>query len=167
IGGPTLQDYFKSRITSDFVIISPDIGSVARARKVAGRMNASLAIIDKRRPKANVMEVMNIIGEVEGKSCLMVDDLIDTAGTITQGAQALVDAGAKEVFACCTHGVLSGAAIERLDKSPITELAMLDTINIPEEKILPKFHIISTAKIFASAIENIYLDRPMTKVYDS
>ncbi|MCD8205814.1 MAG: ribose-phosphate pyrophosphokinase [Clostridia bacterium] len=166
IGGPTLQDYYKPKVSDDFVVISPDIGSVGRARKVAGRMNANLAIIDKRRPKANVMEVMNIIGEVEGKSCLMVDDLIDTAGTITQGAKALMDAGAKEVYACCTHGVLSGPAIERLAASPIKELAMLDTINIPEEKILPSFHIISTAKIFASAIENIYLDRPMTKVYD-
>ncbi len=166
IGGPTLQEYFKPKVNENFVVISPDIGSVMRARKVAARMNCKLAIIDKRRPKANVMEVMNIIGEVEGKSCLMVDDLIDTAGTITQGAKALMDAGAKEIFACCTHGVLSGPAIERIAASPIKELAMLDTIHIPEEKLLPSFHIISTAKIFASAIENIYLDRPMTKVYD-
>ena len=144
----------------------PILGSVARARKVAARMNAKMAIIDKRRPKANVMEVMNIIGEVEGKNCLMVDDMIDTAGTMTQGSIALKEAGAKEIYGCCSHGVLSGAAIERLSKSPITQLAILDTIDIPKEKLLPSFKIISTAPIFASAIENVYLDRPMSKIYD-
>ncbi len=166
IGGPTLYDYFKPKVNEDFVVVSPDIGSVARARSVATRMNAKMAIIDKRRPKANVMEVMNIIGDVNGKNCLIVDDMIDTAGTIVQGAKALKEAGAKEIYACCSHGVLSGPAIERLADSPISELAMLDTINVPEEKQLPIFRIISTAKIFASAIENIYLDRPMSKIYD-
>ncbi|MDE7300589.1 MAG: ribose-phosphate diphosphokinase, partial [Clostridia bacterium] len=129
-------------------------------------MDAKMAIIDKRRPKANVMEVMNIIGDVKGKNCLMVDDMIDTAGTIVQGAKALKEAGAKEIYACCSHGVLSGPAIERLGASPITELAILDTINIPEEKLLPIFKIISTSTIFANAIENVYLDRPMSKIYD-
>ena len=166
VGGPTLNNYFKPKVDDDFVIVSPDIGSVARARKVATRMNAKMAIIDKRRPKANVMEVMNIIGDVKGKNCLMVDDMIDTAGTIVQGAIALKEAGAKDIYACCSHGVLSGAAIERLANSPITELAILDTINIPQEKLLPTFKIISTAPIFASAIENVYLDRPMSKIYD-
>lgn len=166
VGGPTLYNYFKPRVDDDFVVVSPDIGSVSRARKVAARMNAKMAIIDKRRPKANVMEVMNIIGEVEGKNCLMVDDIIDTAGTMVQGAIALRDAGAKAIYSCCSHGVLSGTAIEKLAKSPITELAILDTINIPEEKRLPTFKIISTAPIFASAIENVYLDRPMSKIYD-
>ena len=166
VGGPTLNNYFKPKVNDDFVVVSPDIGSVARARKVATRMNAKMAIIDKRRPKANVMEVMNIIGEVEGKNCLMVDDMIDTAGTIVQGAIALKEAGAKEIYACCSHGVLSGSAIDLLAKSPITELAILDTINIPKEKLLPSFKIISTAPIFASAIENVYLDRPMSKIYD-
>ena len=109
---------------------------------------------------------MNIIGSVEGKRCLLVDDMIDTGGTIVQGAQALVDAGATEIFACCTHAVLSGPAIERLEKSPIKELVMLDTIQLPEEKMLPKFKILSTADIFAAAIENVYLDKPMSKIYD-
>ncbi len=166
IGGPTLYDHFKPKVNEDFVVVSPDIGSVSRARSVAARMNAKMAIIDKRRPKANMMEVMNIIGDVEGKNCLMVDDMIDTAGTIVQGAKALKDYGAKEIYACCSHGVLSGPAIERLASSPISELAMLDTIHIPDEKMLPAFKIISTAKIFASAIENIYLDKPMSKIYD-
>lgn len=166
VGGPTLYNHFKPKVDDNFVVVSPDIGSVARARKVATRMNAKMAIIDKRRPKANVMEVMNIIGEVDGKNCLMIDDMIDTAGTIVQGAKALKEAGAKEIYACCSHGVLSGPAIERLSSSPITELAMLDTIHIPEEKMLPIFKMISTAPIFASAIENVYLDKPMSKIYD-
>ena len=166
VGGPTLYNYFKPKVDDNFVVVSPDIGSVARARKVAARMDAKMAIIDKRRPKANVMEVMNIIGDVDGKNCLMVDDMIDTAGTIVQGAKALKEAGAKEIYACCSHGVLSGPAIERLAASPITELAILDTINIPQEKMLPIFKMISTATIFANAIENVYMDRPMSKIYD-
>lgn len=166
VGGPTLYNYFKPKVDDNFVVVSPDIGSVARARKVAAKMDAKMAIIDKRRPKANVMEVMNIIGDVEGKNCLMVDDMIDTAGTIVQGAKALKEAGAKNIYACCSHGVLSGPAIERLASSPITELAILDTINIPEEKRLPIFKMISTAPIFASAIENVYLDKSMSKIYD-
>ncbi|MDE5942712.1 MAG: ribose-phosphate pyrophosphokinase [Clostridia bacterium] len=166
VGGPTLYNHFKPKVDDDFVVVSPDIGSVARARKVATRMDAKMAIIDKRRPKANVMEVMNIIGDVKGKNCLMIDDMIDTAGTIVQGAIALKEAGAKEIYACCSHGVLSGPAIDRLKASPITELAMLDTINIPKEKMLPIFKMITTAPIFASAIENVYLDRPMSKIYD-
>lgn len=166
VGGPTLYNYFKPKVDDNFVVVSPDIGSVSRARNVAARMGAKMAIIDKRRPKANVMEVMHIIGEVEGKNCLMVDDMIDTAGTIVQGANALKEAGAKEIYACCTHGVLSGPAIERLASSPISELAILDTINIPQEKMLPMFKIISTAPIFAAAIENVYLDKSMSKIYD-
>ena len=166
VGGPTLYNYFKPKVDDNFVVVSPDIGSVARARKVAAKMDAKMAIIDKRRPKANVMEVMNIIGDVEGKNCLMVDDMIDTAGTIVQGAKALKEAGAKEIYACCSHGVLSGPAIERLAASPITVLAMLDTINIPKEKMLPIFKMISTAPIFAAAIENVYMDRSMSKIYD-
>ncbi len=166
VGGPTLYNYFKPKVDDNFVVVSPDIGSVARARKVAAKMDAKMAIIDKRRPKANVMEVMNIIGDVAGKNCLMVDDMIDTAGTIVQGAKALKEAGAKEIYACCSHGVLSGPAIDRLAASPITELAMLDTINIPQEKMLPIFKMISTAPIFAAAIENVYMDRSMSKIYD-
>lgn len=166
VGGPTLYNHFKPKVDDNFVVVSPDIGSVSRARNVAARMGAKMAIIDKRRPKANVMEVMHIIGEVEGKNCLMVDDMIDTAGTIVQGANALKEAGAKEIYACCTHGVFSGPAIERLASSPISELAILDTIDIPQEKMLPMFKIISTAPIFAAAIENVYLDKSMSKIYD-
>ena len=166
LGGPTLYNYFSNKMDDSYMVVSPDIGSVNRARKVAERLNCQMAIIDKRRPKANVMEVMNIIGNVEGKKCLLVDDMIDTAGTIVQGAQALVDKGATEIYACCTHAVLSGPAIDRLEKSPIKELGMLDTIHLPEEKMLPKMKILTTADIFAAAIENVYLDKPMSKIYD-
>lgn len=166
LGGPTLCNYFSNKMDDSYMVVSPDIGSVNRARKVAERLNCQMAIIDKRRPKANVMEVMNIIGNVEGKKCLLVDDMIDTAGTIVQGAQALVDKGATEIYACCTHAVLSGPAIDRLEKSPIKELVMLDTIHLPEEKMLPKMKILTTADIFAAAIENVYLDKPMSKIYD-
>ena len=165
LGGPTLYNYFAREGNID-VVVSPDIGSVKRARKVAEKFGVPIAIIDKRRPKANVMEVMNIIGDVSGKRCLMIDDMIDTAGTICQGAQALKDAGATEIYAGCTHAVLSGPAVERLDKSAITKLVMLDTVRLPDEKKRDKFSILTTADIFAAAIENVYLDRPMSKLYD-
>jgi ribose-phosphate pyrophosphokinase len=109
---------------------------------------------------------MNIIGDVNGKRCFMIDDMIDTAGTICQGAKALKDLGATEIYAACTHSVLSGPAIERLKESPITKLVMLDTIHLPEEKLLDKFEVLSVADIFAAAIENVYLDKPMSKLYD-
>ena len=165
LGGPTLYNQFAREGNID-VVDSPDVGSVKRARKVAEKFGVPIAIIDKRRPKANVMEVMNIIGDVSGKKCLMIDDMIDTAGTICQGAQALKDAGATEIYAACTHAVLSGPAVERLEKSAITKLVMLDTVHLPEEKMRDKFSILTTADIFAAAIENVYLDKPMSKLYD-
>ena len=165
-GGPLLYKYFKDKVDDDFIVVSPDIGSVTRARNVAAKLNCSMAIVDKRRPKANQIEVMNIIGDVAGKKCLMVDDMIDTAGTICQGAEALYNNGAKEIYACATHAVLSGPAIERIEKSHITEMVLLDTIPLEEEKKLDKIKVISVAKLFARAIENIYLDRQMAEVYD-
>ena len=165
LGGPTIYNHFAKEGNID-VVVAPDMGSVKRARKVAEKFGVPIAIIDKRRPKANVMEVMNIIGDVKGKRCFMVDDMIDTAGTICQGAQALKDLGATEIYAACTHAVLSGPAVERLEKSPITKLVMLDTIHLPEEKMREKFEVLTVADIFAAAIENVYLDKPMSKLYD-
>ncbi len=165
VGGPLLYKYFKDMSNDNLVVVSPDVGSVARARNVASKLNCSMAIIDKRRPKANQVEVMNIIGDIEGKTCLMVDDMIDTAGTICQGAQILKDKGAKEVYACCTHAVLSGPAIERLQNSCIKELVILDTINLPESKKIEKIKVLSAAKLFAHAIENIYSDRKMSDLF--
>jgi len=166
-GAPLLARYFKNKMDEDWVVVSPDVGSVARARNFASRVNASLAIVDKRRPKANAIEVMNVIGDVEGKTCLMVDDMIDTAGTICQGAEALVKNGAKEVYACCTHGVLSGPAMERLIASPIKEIAVLNTIDLPENvRNNPKIKVISTAKLIARAIATVYAESSLSAIYE-
>ncbi len=166
-GAPILARYFKNKMNEDWVVVSPDVGSVGRARNFASRVDASLAIVDKRRPKANAIEVMNVIGDVAGKSCIMVDDMIDTAGTICQGAEALVKNGAKEVYACCTHGVLSGPAMERLIASPIKEIVVLDTINLPENvKNNPKIKVLSVAKLVAKAITTIYSDTSLSAIYE-
>ncbi len=165
LGGPTLYNYFAKQGDIE-VVVAPDVGAVKRSRKVAEKFGVPLAIIDKRRPKANVMEVMSIIGDVKGKKCLMIDDMVDTAGTLCQGAQAIKDAGASAVYAGCSHGVLSGPAIERLSKSAIDKFVVLDTIHIPEEKKIDKVEVLSVASIFAAAIENVYLDKPMSKLYD-
>lgn len=166
-GGPILYKHFKNKMSDDFVVVSPDVGSVSRARNVASKLNCPMAIIDKRRPKANQVEIMNIIGDVKDKTCLLVDDMIDTAGTICQGAEALAKNGAKKIYACCTHAVLSGPAIERLTASPIDKVVTLDTIDQPEEHKIPKLEVLSVAKLLAKAIENIYLDKKMSEIYDS
>ncbi len=168
-GAPILSKYYKDLIKDnpdDYVVISPDVGSVARARNFAKDLGLQFAIIDKRRPKANVMEVMNIIGDIEGKICLMVDDMIDTAGTIVNGAEALKKNGAKEVYACCSHGVLSGPAIERLTNSCIKEIAVLDTIDFPEEVLnCKKIKKLSVAPYFAKAINQIFHDKSLSEIY--
>ena len=138
---------------------------MTRARNFARGLDVPIAIIDKRRPKPNVSEVMNIIGDIKDKRVIMVDDMIDTAGTITHGAQALMDRGAKEVFACCTHPVLSGPAIERIENSPIKELVVLDTIELPEEKKIDKIKVISVADLFAEAIKRIYADISVSPLF--
>jgi len=167
IGVPILANYFREKFkdTSDVVVVSPDVGSVSRSRKFAERLEVPLAIIDKRRPKANVSEIMNIIGDVNNKRVILVDDLIDTGGTIINAANALVEIGAKEVYACCTHGVLSGSAIEKIDQSPMKELVTLNTIPIPEEKRIPKLVSLSVAPVFAEAIERIYGDISISTLF--
>ncbi len=169
VGSPILSDYFIEKgfkDCDDVVVVSPDLGSVTRARKFADKLNAPIAIIDKRRPKANVAEVMNIIGEVKGKKVILIDDMIDTAGTICNGANALVKMGATEVYACCSHAVLSGPAIERLEASVIKELVMLDSIHLPQEKMLDKIKILSIAPLFAEAIRRIYEEVSVRKLFD-
>lgn len=158
LGMPVLAKYFLKNgfKNDDLVIVSPDVGSVTRSRSMAAKFNAPLAIIDKRRPKANVMEVMNIIGDVKDKVCLMLDDMIDTAGTITQGAKALSDAGAREVYACCSHGVFSGPAMQRIQDSPLKKVVILNTIQQSQDKLIDKIEEVSVAEIFAEAIERIY-----------
>ena len=167
MGMPVLTKYIKKiGVPENLTIVSPDTGSVVRSRAMASKFNAPLAIIDKRRPQANVMEVMNVIGDVKGRTCLMLDDMIDTGGTICQGAEALYKHGAKEVIACCTHAVLSGPAIERFQASKITKLITLDTIELPESKRIDKIEIVSIADLFAEAIERVYTDLPMSKLFE-
>lgn len=159
LGVPILTPYYAEKFKDDLedvVVVSPDFGSVTRARNVARRLEVPIAIIDKRRPRPNVSEVMNIIGDIKDKRVILVDDMIDTAGTITHGAAALLDRGAKEVYACCTHPVLSGPAIERLAESPIRELVVLDTISLTPEKKIDKIKTLSVAPVFAEAISRIY-----------
>lgn len=171
LGSPILANYFVEKgfaDDEDVVVVSPDLGSVTRARKFADRLHAPIAIIDKRRPKANVSEIMNIIGDIKGKKCILIDDMIDTAGTIANAANALKDLGAKNVYACCTHGVLSGPAFERINNSAIEELVMLNTIKLPEDKQdLIKFKSLSVAPLFAEAIKRIYDDEPISKLFEA
>ena len=169
LGAPVLSNYLKDRIgdnVDEYVAVSPDLGSVTRARTFATRLGCPLAIVDKRRQKANVSEVMNIIGDVRGKKVILIDDMVDTAGTLCNSAQALIDkGGATEVIACATHGVLSGPAIERLQNSCIKELILLDTIPLPPEKAIPKITLLPVAPFFAEAIERIYEDKPVSTMY--
>jgi ribose-phosphate pyrophosphokinase len=169
LGAPILARHFINKgfaEREDVVVVSPDLGSVTRARKLADKLHAPIAIIDKRRPKANVSEIMNVIGDVRDKIVILLDDVIDTAGTICNGANALADMGAKEVYACCTHSVLSGPAIERIQASAIKELTMLNTINLPQDRMIDKFNVLSVAPVFADAIRRIYEDMPVSKLFE-
>ncbi len=165
IGVPILTEYFTRKKLENLVLVSPDLGSVTRTRNFAERLGVPLAIIDKRRPKANEVEVMNVIGDIEGKNVLLVDDMIDTAGTITSGANALKDLGAKRVFACCTHGVFSGPAFERIENSVIEELVTLDTIYNPKISKVDKITSLSVAPIFAEAIKRIYSNESISVLF--
>ena len=168
LGVPILSNYYSDKFSSEkdnVVCVSPDLGSVTRVRSFAERLDLSMAIIDKRRPKANVCEVMNIIGDVAGKKVILVDDMIDTAGTICHAADALKERGATAVYACCTHAVLSGPAIERIEKSAIKELIMLDTVPLPDEKKLDKIHVLSVAQMFAEAISRIFDEKSISTLF--
>ena len=164
VGMPILSKYFMAKGLEDVVIVSPDHGSVTRARNMA--LNAPIAIVDKRRPEPNKSEIMNIIGDIEGKNCILVDDMIDTAGTITNAANALKDLGAVSVRACATHAVLSGPAIERIENSAIEELVLLNTLPIPEEKRIEKMRIVSVAPLFAEAMTRIFTNGSISKLFD-
>jgi ribose-phosphate pyrophosphokinase len=166
MGVPILSEYFKGKNLEDIVIVSPDHGGVTRARKMADRLKAPIAIIDKRRPRPNVAEVMNIVGNIEGKTAILIDDIIDTAGTITLAANALIENGATEVYACCTHPVLSGPAIERIENSKIKELVVTNTIELPEEKKTGKVVELSVASLIAEAIIRVYEDKSVSTLFD-
>ncbi|MCR9141081.1 MAG: ribose-phosphate pyrophosphokinase [bacterium] len=162
---PVFVEYIKDKKLSDLVVVSPDSGGVERARFLARQIGAGLAIIDKRRPQANVSEVMHVIGEVEGKTCILYDDMIDTAGTITKAATALKNNGATSVMACATHGVLSGPAIERLQESNIDEIILSNTIDLPAEKRIDKIKSLSVAKLYGEAIRRIHNEESVSSLF--
>ena len=161
-----LEDYLKKQFDSSAVVVSPDAGGVERARAYSKRLNASLAIIDKRRERANVSEVMNLIGDVKGKQCIIVDDMIDTAGTLCGAAKALMDYGATRVVACATHGVLSGPAIQRIMESPIDEVIVSDTIPLsPAAKTCAKIKQVSMARLLGEAIKRIHSSDSVSSLF--
>ena len=166
VGLPILTKYFKEKDLDDIVVVSPDHGSVTRARSMAEPLNAPIAIVDKRRPEPNKSEIMNSIGDIEGKNCILVDDMIDTAGTITNAANALKDLGAKSVRACATHPILSGPAKQRLEDSAIEELVLLNTVPIPEERKISKMKMLSVAPIFAEAMTRIFTNDSISRLFD-
>lgn len=170
MGAPLIADYFDRHrlVGDDVVVVSPDHGGVTRARKLAQFLQTPIAIIDKRRSvtKMNTSEVMNIIGNVKGKKCILIDDMIDTAGTICHAADALAEAGATAVYASCTHPVLSGPALENIEKSAIQKLVVLDTIYLPEERLIDKIEQISIAELIAEAITRIHEKRPLSPLFE-
>ena len=170
-GAPLFASHYLRRFgygREDLVVVSPDVGSVARARSFAMKMGLGLAIVDKRREKANCSEVMNIIGNVEGKTCLLLDDMVDTAGSLCGAAKAIVEVGgAKKVYACASHGVLSGPAIDRINDSVIDELLLLDTIPYPKDKpACDKIHYLPVAPVFAEAINRIYEEMSISSLFE-
>lgn len=169
MAAPLLADYFieKGYMGDDVVVVSPDHGGVTRARKLAEFLKSPIAIIDKRRPRANVAEVMNIIGNVEGKKCVLIDDMIDTAGTISLAATALKEAGAKEVLASCSHPVLSGPALERIENSPIERLVVTDSIYLPEDRRIDKIEEVSVGHLIGDAIKRIHENKPVSPLFET
>ena len=166
IGVPILFQYFENRGLEDIVVVAPDNGGVVRARKLASCLHAPIAFIDKRRPQPNVAEIMNIVGNIEGKNAIIIDDLIDTAGTITLAANSLIEKGAKAVYACCTHPVLSGPAIGRIQSSAIKELVITNTIKLPEEKRINKITSLSVAPLLVEAIDRIHNEKSVSPLFE-
>jgi ribose-phosphate pyrophosphokinase len=166
IGNPILAEYFEKKGLEDVVVVAPHNGAVGRARKMAKQLNAPIALIDRRRPEPDMSEVLNIIGNIEGKNAIIIDDLVNTAATTTIAANALVEHGAKAVFACCTHPVLSGPAISRIETSAIQELVVTNTIELPEEKQINKIKILSVAPLLAEAIDRIHNEKAVSPLFE-
>lgn len=166
LGMPIIAEYLKEKNLEDLCIVSPDHGSVGRARSLAEVLNCPIAIIDKRRPEPNRSEIMNIIGNIDGKNCIIIDDMIDTAGTICNAAKAIIDLGAKSVYAAATHAVLSGPAVQRLDESVFSEVVLLDTIPVPDEKRLPLMTFLSVAPLFAEAMSRVFTNGSVSALFD-
>ena len=163
---PVFTQHYRQKRLHQPVVVAPDVGGAKMARGFAKRLNASIAIIDKRRPSANIAEVVNVVGEVTDRDCLLADDLIDTAGTISEAAHALKRLGARKVYACATHALLSGPAVDRLSTAPIEEIAVTNTMNIPEERRFERLRILSIAELLAKAINFTHSSQSVSSLFD-
>ncbi|MFQ5538064.1 MAG: ribose-phosphate diphosphokinase [Gemmatimonadota bacterium] len=163
---PVLTRYFRSLELQDLVVVAPDVGSAKMARGFAKRLGATFAIIDKRRPAANVAEVLNVVGEVEGKTCLLADDMVDTAGTLSNAVVALKERGAEKVYACASHALFSGKAVERLSQAPLEEMVVTNTIDVPEERRFPNLRVLSVAELLAKAIDHIHSNESVSQLFE-
>ena len=164
---PVLINYFRSLKLENLVVVAPDVGSAKMARGFAKRLNADLAIVDKRRPAANVAEVVNIVGDVEGRVCLLADDMVDTGGTLANAVHALKDRGATKVYASATHAVLSGSACEKLAAAPLEEMVVTNTLHMKEERLFPNLKVLSVAPLFARAIQHTHLNESVSRLFES
>ncbi len=164
---PVFVQHFRQKTLQDLVVVAPDVGSAKMARGFAKRLDASLAIIDKRRPAANVAEVLNVVGEVEERDCLIVDDMVDTAGTLSGAVGALKDLGANNVYCCASHPLLSGPAVERLSAAPLTEMAVVNTIHVPQERRFKTLKVLSVAPLLAKAIRYIHSGESVSSLFEA
>ena len=163
---PVFVQHYRQKGLREVVVVAPDVGGAKMARSFAKRLDASLAIIDKRRPSANIAEVVNVVGEVEGRDCLIVDDMIDTAGTMAEAVLALKRLGARDVYCCATHALLSGPAVDRLSATPLKEVAVTNTIQLAEEKRFDRLTVLSVAPLLAKAIRNTHSDQSVSSLFD-
>lgn len=163
---PVFTAHYRKKNLGDIAVVAPDVGSAKMARGFAKRLNASLAIIDKRRPSPNVSEVMNVVGEVDGRDCILVDDMIDTAGTVSEASLALKEMGAKDIYVCATHALLSGQARERITKSPIKEVAVTNTIAIPEDRRFDKLTVLSVGELLAKAVRLTHAEQSVSSLFE-
>jgi ribose-phosphate pyrophosphokinase len=164
---PVITKYFRDLALEDLVVVAPDVGSAKMARGTARRLDATFAIIDKRRPKANMSEVLNVVGEVEGMTCLLVDDMVDTAGTLANAVHALRERGAKAVYAAATHPLLSGEAVSRLKEAPLEEMVVTNTIHVPEHKRFDRLKILSVADLLAKAIDHVHSNESVSQLFET
>jgi ribose-phosphate pyrophosphokinase len=163
---PVFISHYRKKQLTDLVVVAPDVGSAKMARGFAKRLNGTFAIIDKRRPAPNVSEVLNVVGEVDGRDCLIPDDMIDTAGTMSEAARVLKELGAREIYVCATHPLLSGPAVERLSNAPIAEVAVTNTVAIPDERRFPQLKILSVGDLLAKAIRFTHSDQSVSSLFD-
>jgi ribose-phosphate pyrophosphokinase len=163
---PVLVSHYRKKQLQDLVVVAPDVGSAKMARGYAKRLNGTLAIIDKRRPAPNVSEVVNVVGEVEGRDCLLVDDMIDTAGTVSEAARALKALGAQDVYVCATHALFSGPAVERLTNAPIKEVTVTDTTAIAAARPFPQLKVLSVGELLAKAIRYTHSEQSVSSLFD-